>query len=142
MKWFIYQLNISDRPNSLFFTALIYNNSWSYSKQTNSQAKKQVCMCLKKYYTCQTYTVDLQNHLILPWHTWSGIFLLGCSVEFTKIIFTLILKQVEVTHLSILQCCTHKEYVIGKVTDSSRHDTMLNSDFLLFFFKSVLRQPF
>jgi len=32
--------------------------------------------------------------------------------------------------LSLLLCCTHKEYVIDKVTDSSRHDTLLNADFL------------
>jgi len=54
-----------------------------------------------------------KKHLILPWYTWSGIFPLGCSVVFTKSLFTIILKQVEVTHLSFLQCCTHKEYVIG-----------------------------
>ena len=61
MKWCINQLNISYRRTILFLTSLIYNNSWSYSKQTNSQAKKQVYMCLKKYYTCQTYTLDLQK---------------------------------------------------------------------------------
>ena len=55
------QLNISYRPNILFLTVLIYTNSSSYSKQTISQVKKQVFLGLKKYYTCQTYTLDLQK---------------------------------------------------------------------------------
>jgi len=32
-------------------------------------------MCLKKYYTCQTYTLDLQKTFDI---TWSGILPLGC----------------------------------------------------------------
>jgi len=40
MMHFIDQLHISYRPNLLFLTALIYINSWSYSKQTNSHASK------------------------------------------------------------------------------------------------------
>jgi len=63
MKWCINQLNISYRPTILFLTVLIYYNSWSYSKQTNSQAKKQVYMCLKKYYTYQTCTLYLQKNI-------------------------------------------------------------------------------
>jgi len=53
MKQCINQLNISYRPSILLLAVLIYNNSWSYSKKTNSQAKKHVYVCLKKY-KCQT----------------------------------------------------------------------------------------
>ena len=86
MNWCIVQLNISYRTNRLFLTALICNHSWSYSKQTNSQAKKHVYMCLKKYYTCQTYKLDLQTSFDIAvvnviWHIFLGLF---TCISFTR----------------------------------------------------------
>ena len=130
MKWCINQLNISYRRTILFLTSLIYNNSWSYSKQTNSQAKKQVYMCLKKYYTCQTYTLDLQKTFDIAvvyviWHISLGLF--SCIHQNN------IYSYSETSGGNIFAIITML-YIqrIGKVTDSSRHDAMLNSDFLLF----------